>query len=325
MKHIKLSIIIVSWNVEKYLVNCLSSIEKNRPSVEYEIIVVDNASTDGIVDRIRRDFPNVCLVENISNIGFAAANNQGIEMAKGQYLFLLNPDTIVHPDAMDSLTKYLDEHEDVGACGPKLVREDGSLYILNGSDPTVRSLLYGKTIFRSLGIFRGHYKKLKNRKYDFNKQTQFDQLSGSAIMVRKSVITEIGMMDENFFLYFEDVDLCVRLRKAGWKLVYVPDAVITHIGGRSSVHVSAKKQMMLLDSLFVYFRKHHGRFVSRCFSLIFKPSVIIKEIVNFFSGLAGFGGAFLIGNGTLHLKSAAKIKKSMDFLKNYTWQLLFRT
>jgi len=189
----KLSIIIISWNVEEALVNCLRSLEENQPCYEFEVIVVDNESTDGTVETIRKDFPEVVMIVNSENIGFSAANNQAIRIAKGRYLLLLNPDTIVHSQSLDNLVKVLDESPTAGACGPRIIDTDGKTCPSVGYVPTFRSVLYRKTIFRSLGIFRGHYKKLTANALDYDKQTDVEQLSGAALMVRRSVMNEIGL------------------------------------------------------------------------------------------------------------------------------------
>ena len=281
----KISIIIVSWNVKDDLVNCLDSIYRNPPSQEYEIIVVDNASTDDTVATIKRQYKNVLVIENLTNSGFSAANNLGIHKARGQYLFLLNPDTIVCENAIDVLAKTLDNYEDSGGCGPRLFNPDGSDQIAVGSVPTFRAMLYGKTILRSLGIFRSHYKSLKHLDFDYETQKEMEQLSGAAVMVRNSVMKEIGLMDEAFFMYYEDIDLFLRIRKARWKLLYVPTAKIIHAGGKSSDQVSWAKHMMMYESLFIFLKKHKGKFQTWSFSLIFKPLVIMKEIENLFSSL----------------------------------------
>jgi GT2 family glycosyltransferase len=320
----KLSIIIVSWNVKDDLLCCLQSIKENPASESFEIIVVDNGSGDGTVDAIGENFPGVIVIANSENRGFSAANNQAIKIAKGQYLFLLNPDTIIHPQSLDNLIKVLDEKPTAGACGPSFIDTDGTPHSSVGYLPTFRSLLYGKTFFRSLGIFRSHYKKLAATKFNYDRQSEVEQLSGAALMVNRSVMNEIGLMDENFFLYYEDVDLCLRIRKAGWKIIYSPDSVITHIGGRSSMQVSAKKRIMLYSSLFTYLRKHCGEFATGMFSLVFKPAVIIKDILSVFSGLIVYVFSVLTFNRKRQAKSLAKVINSAVFLIRYSWRFLFK-
>jgi len=321
---LKLSVIIISWNVKDCLITCLRSIEANQPCCDCEIIVVDNASTDGTVDLLKREFSQVKLIANSGNKGFSAANNQAIKIAKGEYLLLLNPDTVVHPCSLDTLITFLDTSPDFGACGPKLLDADGRMHASIGYVPTFRSILYGKTIFRSLGLFQGHYRKLQTDNIDCSKQVDVEQISGAVLMVRCSLMKQIGLMDESFFLYYEDVDLCLRIRKAGWRIAYVPEAMITHTGGRSTLQVSAKKKFMLYKSLLIYLRKHKGRFPTTLFSFIFKPGVIIKEMLNVFVGTVTFAFSILLSNRRRKRKSLLKIKNSTVFILRYMWYFLFK-
>jgi GT2 family glycosyltransferase len=310
--------------VQEDLVNCLRSIDENRPRAEFEIIVVDNASTDGSVDTIKSSFPDVKIIANSENLGFSAANNRAVRIAKGQYLFLLNPDTIVYPNSLDTLITFLDDHSDVGACGPKFLGADGQVHFSVGYVPTFRALLYGRTFLRSLGIFRRCHKELTARNLNFEKTAEVEQLSGAALMIRRSVMEEIGSMDENFFMYYEDVDLCLRIRKAGLRIVFVPDSIITHIGGKSTEQVSARRRIMLYRSMFIFFRKHRGRFETLLFSLIFKPGVIIDHILNILSGTVAYLIFTLSLDQRRRLKARNKIRNSASFLGKYSFTFLFK-
>lgn len=322
----KLSVIIVSWNVRNELVQCLKSLYENKPPDEFEIIVVDNASIDGTVDTLKRDFQSVRVIVNKENEGFAAANNQAIRVAKGEYILLLNPDTIVHSQSLDNLIRILDENPVVGACGPSFLKHDGAyLTSILGAPPTFRSTLYGTTIFRSLGIFRRHYKKLKARDFDHSQQTEVDALSGAGVMVRKSVFEEIGLLDSRFFMYHEDVDLFLRIKKAGWKMLYVPSATITHLGNRSAIQVSTKKRLLRYNSTLIYFRKHKGKFATALFALIFKPGVILKHFLNVCSGVIGFTVSILMFDRRRRSKALTKVKNSVAFLTRYSWYFLFKS
>ena len=320
----RLSIIIVSWNVKLDLYRSLQSIGKNSTGLECEIIVVDNDSTDGTVGFIKRELPHVKMIANSDNRGFSAANNQAIKNAKGEYLLILNPDTVVHPGSLDTLISFMDNHPDVGACGPKILDAHGTTHNSVGYVPTFRSVLHVKTIFRSLGIFRAHYRRLQTDTIDFDKCRDVEQLSGSALMVRRAVMEEIGLMDESFFLYYEDVDLCLRIRKAGWRIVYIPEALITHKGGRSTVQVSAKKKILLYRSLFIYLRKHKGRVSTGIFGLIFKPGLMMKNIINVSSGIISYMISVLVSDQKRRLKSKAKIRETALFLGKYSLYLIFR-
>ena len=320
----KLSIIIVSWNVKDDLAVCLRSIYENRPHEQFEVIVVDNASKDGTVETLKSDFPQVRIIANDDNRGFSGANNQGIEIAEGEYLFLLNPDTIVHRNSLDNLIKIFDENPRVGACGPKILTGEGEIQASVGGLPTFRATLYRYTFLRPLGIFRKHYKGLSVEKSEYDKQMNVELLSGAAIMVRRSVIEQVGPMDEAFFMYAEEGDLCLRIRKGGWTLLYVPESVITHLQGRSAARLSsANRQYILYSSLLLYFRKHRGGLTTRLFALIFKPAVIIRNIVNVFSCTVKYLFYVLLSDKRRKSKALAKLENSLVFLGRYSWRFLF--
>jgi len=320
----KLSIIIVSWNVKDDLIRCLQSLYENQPSSDFEVIVVDNASADGTIDEIRKNFENVFLISNDKNCGFAAANNQGIERSQGEYVLLLNPDTIIHPKSLDVLVKFMDDNKDVGACGPKLLSEDGTIQPSARCFPSFRGALYRHTAFKFLPIFRNEYKKWLMKDFKHETQMDVDQLMGSVLMIRRSVISRTGNMDENFFMYYEEVDLCYRIKQAGWRIVFVPEAVITHLGGRSSEQIPIRKQIMAMTSLLKFFRKHRGKLATGVFACVFKPAVILRSCCNIASSAAAYIFATLSFNERLRKKSAARIKTSATMLTKYAWQVLFK-
>jgi len=320
----ELSIIIVSWNVRDDLVRCLRSIEENRPRAEFEIIVVDNASSDGTVESIKRDFPKVTIIANNENRGFAAANNQGIKKARGRYLLFLNPDTIVHPLSLDVLMNFMDGNSNAGACGPKLLNRDGTTQPSTRRFPTFRGALYRHTVLRFLGIFRSEYEKLLMKDFNYDGQADVDQLSGAALMVRRPVINEVGIMDENFFMFYEEVDLCYRLKQAGWRSVFIPEAVITHLSGRSAEDIPVKIRIMKLTSMLKFFRKHRGKLITGLFSCVFKPAVILGNICNIAIGSVTYIFAAITLNKRIRAKNAAKVKNSAILAGKYSWQLLFK-
>ncbi len=313
----KLSIIIVSWNVREDILKCVRSIEENEPSYTFEVIIIDNASTDGTVDMIKKCFPKVKLIKNPENFGFAAANNQAIELSQGEYVLFLNPDTILHPKSLDILVEFMNNNEDVGACGPKLLNADGSPQQSVRRFPSFRGALHRHTAFKFLGIFKGEYKKWVM--YDFNndKQRDVDQVMGAVLMTRISVIEQVGVMDERFFMYYEEVDLCYRIKKAGWRTIYKPEAVITHIGGGSSEQIPVSKRIMAMTSLLKFFRKHRGTFVTRIFCCVFKPAIILRDIVNIATGSIKYIFATAILDKKGRKKSAEKIRNSVILLWRY--------
>lgn len=322
--NMKLSIIIVSWNVREDLARCIQSIRENSPCEEFEVIVVDNASSDGTVDSIKQDFPDVTIIANKENRGFAAANNQGIKKARGQYLFFLNPDTIVHPLSLDVLMNFMDGNSNAGACGPKLLNEDGMTQPSTRRFPTFRGALYRHTVFRFLGIFRSEYKKWLMKDFDYDREMDVDEVGGAALMVRRSVIDRIGGMDESFFMYYEEVDLCYGIKQSGWRTVFIPEAVITHLGGRSANQISVMSRILMLTSLLIFFRKYRGKLATGFFSCVFKPAIILRDICNVAIGAVTFIFATVVSNNGKREKAATKVKNSAILLGKYSWQILFK-
>lgn len=313
----KLSIIIVSWNVCEDLLKCIRSIKNHKHSFTFEVIVIDNASSDDTVGMIQKEFPEITLIGNHDNRGFAAANNQGINVSQGEYILFLNPDTILHPKSLDILIEFMDSNEDVGACGPKLLNADDTIQDSVRRFPSFRGALHRHTAFKFLGVFKGKYKKWVM--YDFNNDEQIDvdQVMGAALMVRKSVIEQVGAMDERFFMYYEEVDLCHRIKKAGWRIVYIPQSVITHIGGGSSGQIPVNKRIMAMTSLLKFFRKHRGKFVTGIFSCIFKPAIILGDLINVVASFIKYIFATAALDTQGRKKSAERIRNSIILLWRY--------
>ena len=320
----KLSIIIVSWNVKKVLIDCLGSIEENPASEPFEVIVVDNASSDGTVESLRNKFPEVVVIANSQNLGFAAANNQGIEKSQGEYILLLNPDTIVHSGSLDVLIEFMDENKDVGICGPQLLNQDGTIQSSVRCFPTFRGALYRHTVIRYLGLFKNEYKKWLMKNFDHKTKMDVDQVMGAALMIRQSIIEDIGVMDEQFFMYYEEVDLCFRIKQAGWRVVFMPEVVITHLGSQSSGQIPVKKQMMAITSLLKFFRKHRGKSITIVFNCIFKPAIILRVICDLIVGVLSYIFSVVTRNSRRREKSQTKVKTSSILLGKYSWALLFK-
>ena len=318
----KLSIIIVSWNVKDDLLRCLSSLEGNPPSVPFEQIVVDNDSSDGTLDAVEQKYPEVITIANHQNRGFAAANNQGIKASSGQYILLLNPDTIVHPGTLDILVRFLDNNPDVGVCGAKLLYADGSVQASVRRFPSFRAVLYRHTVFRLLRIFRADYRRWSMKDFDYDRQADVDQVMGAAMIIRRSVIDQLGYMDESFFMYYEEVDLCYRIKQAGWRIVFLPDAVITHLSGRSAKQIRLERRLMMLKSMMVFFRKHRNRFIAEFFAVVFKFALILRNICHLTLGII----LYIISTiGLARGKkqhATEKIRKCSLLLSKHLWQII---
>jgi N-acetylglucosaminyl-diphospho-decaprenol L-rhamnosyltransferase len=251
------SVIVVSWNVWGWLAPCLVSIRHALGRLEGEIIVVDNASTDGTPERVREAFPDVRLLVNPANRGFPAANNQGMAVARGRYFFLLNPDTVVLDQAIEDLVTFADAHPDVGVVGPQLLNPDGSVQSSRRRFPTFWTALFESTWWQPWAPRRilARYYVLDRPDHEIQ---EVDWVTGAAMLVRREVVERVGPMDEGFFMYAEELDWCRRIRQAGWRVFYYPPAKVIHYGGRSSDQVPALQHLAFQRSKIRYFRKHHG-------------------------------------------------------------------
>lgn len=252
-----LSVIIVNWNVRDLLRRCLHSILANVPGGQLEIIVVDNGSTDGSVEMVRREFPMVRLIANPDNRGFPAANNQGLEVARGRYVLLLNPDTEVVGDALATMAAFADAHPDVGIVGPQLLNPDGSVQSSRRRFPTLATALFESTWLQPYAP-----RRLLARYYVLDRPDdeiqEVDWVTGAALMARREAVEEVGPLDEGFFMYSEELDWCRRFREAGWRVVYLPTARIVHYVGKSSEQVLPARHIHFQTSKVRYFRKYHG-------------------------------------------------------------------
>jgi len=232
----------------------------------FEVIVVDNASTDGSVEMVREEFSDVHLIANAQNRGFPAANNQGVAVAQGRYVLLLNPDTEVLGDALATMVAFADAHPDVGVLGPQLLDPDGSVQSSRRRFPTLLTAFFESTWLQPYAP-----RRLLERYYALDRSddaTQdVDWVKGAALMARREAIEQVGPMDEGFFMYSEELDWCRRFREAGWRVVYLPSARIIHHEGKSSEQVVAAKHIYFQSSKVRYFRQVHGRVIAEVLRL----------------------------------------------------------
>ena len=260
-KALDLSVVIVSWNSVEFLEECLGAVYEAADGRDVEVIVVDNASTDGSTDLIRRRFPNVYLIVNPGNMGVSVAFNQGMQAGKGKYIQMLCSDTIVQPDALDAMTTFLDTHPDVGAIGPKLLYPDGRLQPSCRTFPTLWTFAWE---FLGLSrLFPKHPVFGRWRMGDFDHMTtrEVDQPRGSSLMVRHAVWEEIGGWDENLDMFFNDVDWCLRIKEQGWKIFFIPDAVMNHYGGSSVKKIRPRMILASHGCCYRFFKKHQSSFL----------------------------------------------------------------
>jgi GT2 family glycosyltransferase len=323
LMNMKLSIVIVSWNVKDILCDCLDSIVRSSTAFAYEIIIVDNASTDGTADHVRKKYPSICIIENSENQGFARASNQGALQAQGQYLFFLNPDTILFDDTLSRLVEFMESNPDIALCGPRIQNDDGTLQESVRNFPSWRGAFYRYTILKYLGLFKSHFQRWHNRGFDYNKQTDIDQLIGAAILIRKGIFEQIGGFDERYFVYYEEVDLCHRLKTGGYRMTYYPGVRMIHLGGKSTEQIPAKTRFMRLQSLLIYFRKNTQIGFYMPLSLIFKVGVLSRQIYEILVFFAGFQLYRFSANSKRADKCYLRYKSASDFLYRFYLRFLF--
>lgn len=255
---IQLSIIIVSYQTKKEILRSLASIYKGGGEYSLEVIVVDNASTDGSLEAIAREFPQVEILANQENRGFSAANNQGLARAQGEYLLLLNPDTVIFPDTLALMLDFMKEHPQAGAAGCKVLLPDGSLdRACKRSFPTPLTSCY-----YFLGLSRFFPQSWRFGRYHLSylgddETHEVDCLMGAFLMVRRRVVQEVGGLDTDFFLFGEDIDWCYRIKEAGWKIYYYPKAVILHEKGASCQKNIWKSTYEFHRAMLLFYRKHY--------------------------------------------------------------------
>jgi len=255
----RLSVITVSWNVSKLLDVALETLKADLQGIEAEVFVIDNASADDSVEMVRRKHPWVNLIANEENLGFAKANNQAMRMAKGNYIFLLNPDTEVRPGAIAELLKFLEEHPKAGIVAPQLINSDGSIQRSCRAFPTFIAMLYElmglSKMFPNDPRF-GAYKMLD---FEHDELREVDQPEGAALLLRREVIDQVGILDEGFFMLFEEVDWCYRIKQAGWQIWFDPAAKIVHHYGQSIKQVKAKMILSSHRGLYRFWSKHYAK------------------------------------------------------------------
>jgi len=247
-----LSIVIVNWNTRDMLRSCLASIPISS-GLQSEVIVIDNASRDGSSLMVAEEFPEVRLIQNSANLGFATATNQGLRVAQGRYLLLLNSDTLVLGDVLTESVRYMDVHPDVGMMGCKVLNEDGTTQMTCSLFPSFLNLLL-QSLERPRWLRR--YQMLDWARDD---EREVEVISGCYLVARRTAVAQIGLLDESFFLYGEETDWCRRCADAGWRLVFAPVGRIIHFGSGSSRQLNYKRDLMLSEGTVRLHRKHGGR------------------------------------------------------------------
>lgn len=278
-----LSIIIVNWNTRDLLAQCLESIYESQSSNTFEIIVVDNGSTDKSPDLVHTRYTNVSLIENRSNIGFARANNQAISFSRAKYVLLLNSDTIIQAETLTTLVAFLDDYPDVAVVGGQLLNRDGSFQASFGDFPTLLS---------EVAVAAGLSRIIYGRYYPSHNPSQsaiarsVDWVGGACLAARKSAIESVGGLDESFFMYFEELDWCYRFHLAGWRVCYLPEAKVIHLGGQSTSGSEEKKLIWLNHGRLRFFEKYKSHLTASTLRACLRVIAICK-------GMAWLGVALI--------------------------------
>jgi hypothetical protein len=270
-----LSIIIVSWNVKDLLDECLASVFANTDNLDLEVFVSDNLSSDGTPEMVKQKYPQVHYIQNEGNIGFTKANNRALVKANGKYIFYLNPDTIIQPHALSRMVKFMEEHADCGALGPRLLNPDGTLQLSCRTFPTLGTQLYTTFFLDAIFPKSKLFGKYMMSYWKHDELREVDQPMGSALLVRKEILDRIGAFDENIIFWYDEVDLCCRIKKAGlpamlrkakqagWKIYFIPNAEIIHYGGQGfgqwkGLGPALRGAYIWRKSRNYFFKKHYG-------------------------------------------------------------------
>lgn len=279
--YMDISIIIVNWNTKKLLIDCLSSVFETVKDISMEIWLVDNASSDGSVDAVKSAYPSVNIIQNRKNLGFAAANNRALKKMQGQYALLLNTDTVLTKGAVENLYDFMENNNDAGmACG-QLLNQDGSKQNSIANFPGILSLFCNESLLQIL-----FPEKFPGKRREYKDPVEVDSCIGACLMVRKKAMDDVGLLDENYFFFFEETDWAYRIKQAGWRIYFVPSAKIFHFQGQSVGH-NVKSRIMFYRSRYFYFKKWH-----KCSYPLICLIIFVRLLINAGLNLAGFVGTF---------------------------------
>jgi GT2 family glycosyltransferase len=257
---VKLSIVILCWNDLRVIGNCLRSIYSGTHSTEFEVIVSDNGSADGSAEFIHKNFPLAHVIENASNLRFSKGNNIGIRASIGEYILILNPDTIIHEGSLDRWMEFADRHPQAGGFGCRVLNADGSYQGSARPFPTIWRECLAALYLRALGYISDAFISDKYVRWNGETERVIDWHSGCCLMVRAELLKRLGGFDEQFYYYYEDLDLCHRIWDAGYSVLYTPEVTITHLGGQSTTgRFPIAFELDKYRNRYRYFYKYFGR------------------------------------------------------------------
>ena len=290
-----LFIVIVNWNTKALLLDCIASIYKTVKNISFEIWLVDNASNDGSVETVESIYPDIRVIQNKKNMGFACANNQALHRMQGSYALLINTDTVLTEGSIEEIYNFMENSPETGMAGGQLLNHDGSKQNSIANFPNLFSLLFNETLLQVLFPKKFPGKRRKNVG-----PIEVDSCIGACLMVRKKAMEDVGLLDENYFFFFEETDWAHRMKQAGWKVCFVPSAGIFHFQGQSVGH-DIRSRIMFYRSRYIYFKKwHHSSYALIC--LI----IFIRLLINTGLSLAGV-------LATLGLQTGLRKKLSVYF------------
>lgn len=283
-----LSIIIINWNTKQLLDGCLNSIYKETQNTAFEVFVADNCSSDGSAEMVKEKYPRVRLIENKDDLGFGAANNPVLKLVSGRYILLLNPDTVILENAIDKSVRIMDSKQEISILGPRMLTlKKGNLIWRKNvfPDPSLLSQIILMARIRYLFPNSKIIKKCQRRGYDFNYEKEGEvkgHIEGAFMLIRKEVLEKIGFFDEKFFMWFEEVDLLLRAKQAGYKIFYSPEPKIIHYGGEAvKQEMSLLKQKRYNRSLSYYFWKHKPRWQYFVLQAIRPASLLLAALTDY--------------------------------------------
>ena len=252
-----LSVAIVNWNTRQMLLDALASIYSAAPSLSFEVVVVDNASADGSAAAVASNFPQVVLIANAENTGYAQGNNQAIKTAQGAYILLLNPDVLLPEGGLDRAVGFMESHTDAGALGVRQVHPDGRLQRSVRGFPTPVTVLWELLGLSRLFPRNRLFGAYRMTWFDYAHVAEVDQPMGTFLLMRRAVVEQVGILDEAFPIFFNEVDWCLRCKRAGWRIYFTPEVEIVHYGGASTAQVGAAMAWESRRGLLQFYAKHY--------------------------------------------------------------------